>query len=822
MLFFALAIFVKAQTKPSINIVFDGDSQTSQGTYPARILELLGLNGYTNVRSINYAVSGQNTWAMTYDVSSQVVPRYSSSYNQNIVMYYIGYNDTWSGSSVNTGLLRDYLVTYYNKLKSAGFKVIMINLPDGTNHDGVNAINSMYAADYSKISDVFVNCRESGGVFENNTNSTYFSDGVHLSNTGYRYLAEHYVYPKLSQLLGSVTPPPPPPPTTTPDLNSGLRNYYKLDEASGDAIDSKSANNGKVSAGISRGSAGKIGGGYHFDDNSDYVSLLSDITLKTASYSFWIKISNITDDLLILSDVAHHSRIFVGANNNLKLETNTNGQEFAFYNGFSTSVWYHVSLTRNDNTVKYYRNGSLIGTITMQGSDGLTLSQIGFNGRSFRGTIDELGIWTRALSQDEVSLLYNSGSGKSYPFGSTTTVAVTGVSVDPSSTSVGIGSSVNLAANVSPSDATNKTVIWKSGNTGIATVNTNGVVTGISAGTATITATTQDGGKVASSQVTVTAGAGTSLTTGLSLYYKFDETSGKANDEAGSNDGTVSAEVRRGSPGKINGAYLFDSNNDYVLFPSLLTHKTASYSFWLNISAITDDLLIMGNNAYYSRIFIGIKNNIKMETNTNGQEYAFYNPLSMGTWHHVVLTRTDNTLKLYRDGKYVNSVTISGSNSLSLSQVGFMGRSFKGAIDELGIWNRALTDVDVSRLYNSGNGLSYPFSTQSLGAINKSTATETSTIAEPGETMQPAEAAAKLEETTPKSFFYPNPAGNDLYFPGVSSEQVRVSIYDMHGRMVLTQPVVNNSVDISRLARGVYLVKLEDAGKTMMHKMMKE
>jgi len=260
MLFIALAIIVKAQTKPSVNIIFDGDSQTTQGTYPAKILELLGLNGFASVRSVNYAVSGQNTWSMSYDVTSQVVPRFSSSYDQNIVIYFIGYNDTWNGSSTNSGLLRDYLVTYYNTLKSAGFKVIMVNLPDGLNRDGVNVINTMYASDYSRISDVFVNCRESGGVFENYSNSTYFSDGVHLSITGYNYLAEHYVYPKLSQLLGSATPSPTPTPVPiSADLNSGLKHYYKLDETSGDAIDSKSANNGRVSSGISRGS-GKIGG----------------------------------------------------------------------------------------------------------------------------------------------------------------------------------------------------------------------------------------------------------------------------------------------------------------------------------------------------------------------------------------------------------------------------------------------------------------------------------------------------------------------------------------------------------------------------------
>ena len=67
-------------------------------------------------------------------------------------------------------------------------------------------------------------------------------------------------------------------------------------------------------------------------------------------------------------------------------------------------------------------------------------------------------------------------------------------------------------------------------------------------------------------------------------------------------------------------------------------------------------------------------------------------------------------------------MTISGSDNLSLSQIGFKGRSFKGTIDELGIWNRALTDADVSKLYNNGNGLSYPFSAQVLSATSQSLA----------------------------------------------------------------------------------------------------
>ena len=60
-------------------------------------------------------------------------------------------------------------------------------------------------------------------------------------------------------------------------------------------------------------------------------------------------------------------------------------------------------------------------------------------------------------------------------------------------------------ATVAPANATNKNVTWSSNNTGVATVDENGTVTGVAAGSAVITATTVDGGFTASCQVTVTA-----------------------------------------------------------------------------------------------------------------------------------------------------------------------------------------------------------------------------------------------------------------------------------------------------------------------------
>ena len=83
-------------------------------------------------------------------------------------------------------------------------------------------------------------------------------------------------------------------------------------------------------------------------------------------------------------------------------------------------------------------------------------------------------------------------------------ISVTGVSLDKNSATLTVGGSVTLAATVSPSDATNKNVSWSTSDPSVANV-TNGTVTAIGAGTATITVKTADGGKTATCTVTVSA-----------------------------------------------------------------------------------------------------------------------------------------------------------------------------------------------------------------------------------------------------------------------------------------------------------------------------
>ena len=82
------------------------------------------------------------------------------------------------------------------------------------------------------------------------------------------------------------------------------------------------------------------------------------------------------------------------------------------------------------------------------------------------------------------------------------TVAVTGVTLNKTTATIDAGASTTLTATVAPSNATNQNVTWKSSNTSVATVS-NGVVTGVAAGKATITVTTEDGSYKATCTVTV-------------------------------------------------------------------------------------------------------------------------------------------------------------------------------------------------------------------------------------------------------------------------------------------------------------------------------
>jgi uncharacterized protein (TIGR02145 family) len=104
----------------------------------------------------------------------------------------------------------------------------------------------------------------------------------------------------------------------------------------------------------------------------------------------------------------------------------------------------------------------------------------------------------------------------------TTTVAVTGVELDKTTSRMMIGDEVMLSATVNPSDAVDKSVTWSSSKPEVATV-TDGKVKGIAKGTATVTVKTADGGFTATCEVTVmTVKPENAVDLGLSVYWSTE------------------------------------------------------------------------------------------------------------------------------------------------------------------------------------------------------------------------------------------------------------------------------------------------------------
>ncbi len=217
----------------------------------------------------------------------------------------------------------------------------------------------------------------------------------------------------------------------TASLENDLISYYKLDETSGDVIDSHGSNNG-TNNGATRGVTGKIENAFDFDGSNDYVSTPTE-TRETMSFSWWRKGTEPTAWLELSSHKTGNDQGNIGIGFNadgiFRLQfISTNVNEFT--DNVETDAldgnWHHavvvVEKSGSDTIVTAYLDGEFVEDVTISSASlsdnfpiyfgaGETDYPTHFNAEV---TLDEIGIWHRALTSSEVTDLYNDGDGLGY------------------------------------------------------------------------------------------------------------------------------------------------------------------------------------------------------------------------------------------------------------------------------------------------------------------------------------------------------------------------------------------------------------------------
>lgn len=162
-------------------------------------------------------------------------------------------------------------------------------------------------------------------------------------------------------------------------------------------------------------------------------------------------------------------------------------------------------------------------------------------------------------------------------------------------------------------------------------------------------------------------------------------------------------------PGKINLAQNFSVTPDYVQLANT-TNGVFSFSLWFNTTDTSSQIITKWTGVADQRwaLTYNVGTN-KLDWFENAAVSINY--VIVGGWHHVVVAVDSANWTVWIDGASRGTGTFAYSNKNY--PVGIAGYSsgntstYRGAIDEVGIWDRILNEADVVDLYNGGNGLAF-------------------------------------------------------------------------------------------------------------------
>jgi hypothetical protein len=219
---------------------------------------------------------------------------------------------------------------------------------------------------------------------------------------------------------------------------------------------------------------------------------------------------------------------------------------------------------------------------------------------------------------------------------------------------------------------------------------------------------------------------------GLVGWWPFN---GNANDESGNgNNGTVNgATLTTDRFGNIGKAYSFDGVNDWIEVlnsPSLQNVNSMSISGWLNVNQWFQSngngwcpILSKSSTAQPGIYAFGIGSD-RFYNNLFTKQFESTNNFSnsLNTWIYCVVVNNGSSAKFYLNGILHQTVNnFQTLSNFSSSANLFFGKDnpgileyTNGKIDDIGIWNRALSDQEISDLYNANICYEYVTVTDTL------------------------------------------------------------------------------------------------------------
>ncbi len=244
-----------------------------------------------------------------------------------------------------------------------------------------------------------------------------------------------------------------------------------------------------------------------------------------------------------------------------------------------------------------------------------------------------------------------------------------------------------------------------------------------------VTMQSQHTGDVA---LTVMGTGASSLLNGVAYYWNFDEDTGTTLNDATGNGNTGTFQGTAGSQwgaGKINYGLSFDGSSNYVSTAKSITEpSTFSISAWFKTGTASGKKIIgfesaqtgTGSIQTDSLIYVGTDGKLYFGCCWSGSLQTIHSSSTVtnNAWHHAIVTYNSGNITLYLDN--TSQATMNATNQgfggywrigsyTSGGGANATNGYFPGLIDEVGIWNRALTSGEVSTLYNSGSGMQYPF-----------------------------------------------------------------------------------------------------------------